>query len=83
MLPNQSITFVGDGSKIYKDKIETTFENANFIDEKYNVLSSYALGLAGLSKYNNCDMIPEALPLYLKKPQAQRQLEEKENNNNN
>ena len=49
----------------------------NFASDNKNSLSSYSLGLAGLDDYNLglCDK--EILPLYLKKPQAQRQLEEK------
>ena len=38
----------------------------------------YALGLAGFNKYNIGIYSTEVLPLYLKKPQAQRLLEEKE-----
>lgn len=81
MIPSSNITFVGDGSKKYKNKIKATFQNSNFIDSKFDNLDSYALGLAGLEKYNSCDIIPEVLPLYLRKPQAQRQLEEKEEEN--
>lgn len=41
-------------------------------------LNSYDLGLAGLNKFKSIgDSLEEVLPLYLKKPQAQRQLEEK------
>jgi hypothetical protein len=36
------------------------------------------LGLAGFNKYNIGIYSTEVLPLYLKKPQAQRLLEEKE-----
>jgi len=72
---NKNITFIGDGSLIYKDYLNSIFETCNFSNK--NALSSYSLGLAGLEKYNNqqfCDV----LPLYLRKPQAQRQLEEKQ-----
>lgn len=75
-----SIIFVGDGSEIYKDKIVQTFSNANFAHSENNILNSYSLGLAGLYKYNSGIEFDEVLPLYLKKPQAQRQLEEKEKN---
>ncbi len=39
-------------------------------------LNSYHLGIAGLTKWNKNEK-EELLPFYLKKPQAQRQLEEK------
>lgn len=71
---NKNITFVGDGSVIYKDYLNSTFESCNFSDK--NELNSYSLGLAGLEKFKN-NKLSDVLPLYLRKPQAQRQLEEK------
>lgn len=73
-----SITFVGDGSVNFKNEISSIFSDAIFVEEKFNLLNSYYLGLAGLNKYNTADTLPEVLPLYLKKPLAERQLEEKE-----
>ena len=73
------ITFVGDASKIYMDKIIEVFPNAKFASDNLNCLNSYSLGVAGLMHYNSNIDIGDVLPLYLKKPQAQRQLEEKEN----
>lgn len=77
-LGNSSLTFVGDGSELYTDKIKDVFSNAKFISQNLNILNSFSLGLAGIDKYNLEEDIQEILPLYLKKPQAQRQLEEKE-----
>lgn len=76
---NEPITFVGDGSITYKDIIKSNRNNAIFSSD--NDISSYNLGLAGLYNYksgNLCDI----LPLYLRKPQAERMLEEKQNANN-
>lgn len=76
IVPNfedKNITFVGDGIDIYKEYLSSLFKNAIF--SKENILNSYSLGICGLEKFNNkqfCDV----LPLYLKKPQAQRQLED-------
>ena len=59
----QNITFVGDGIK----------ENSisNYLDVKN-------LGIAGFNKFvSNNKNGEEILPMYLKKPQAERQLEEK------
>ena len=77
-LNNQVISFVGDGSKVYKDKILEVFPNSIIADEKNDILDSYNLGLAGFDKYSSGDEIEELLPLYLKKPQAQIQLEKKD-----
>ena len=77
-LENSSITFIGDGSEVYKKNIETSFCNAKFASQNLNVLNSYNLGLAGFEHFNSGIELEEVLPLYLKKPQAQRQLEERE-----
>lgn len=75
-LENDFLKFIGDGSEIYKSNICEVFSNASFVKTSLNCLNSYSLGLAGLAKFQINDF-DEILPLYLKKPQAQRQLEEK------
>ena len=74
---DDSIYFIGDATPLYIDLLENNFSNSKFANE--NKLDFYFLGLAGLDKYKeNKNIIKkELLPLYLKKPQAQRQLEEK------
>lgn len=75
---NKKITFVGDGSLVYKDILNKNFSNAIFTVD--NNLNSYNLGIAGLYKFIKSNKASyELLPLYLKKPQAQRLLEEKNN----
>lgn len=74
-LENDFLKFIGDGSEIYKSNICEVFSNASFAEADLNYLNSYSLGLAGLAKFQINDF-DEFLPLYLKKPQAQRQLEE-------
>ena len=79
---NSKITFVGDGSIIYKNVIENissnfVFANTNFPDNELNMIDVYNLGIAGMNKYTKYGADENLLPLYLKKPQAQRQLEEK------
>ena len=71
-----NLTFVGDGSEKYKELILAKFENCVLAPSKNNSLNSYYVGLAGLAKGNE-KKSEDILPLYLKKPQAQRQLEEK------
>ena len=77
-LDNKVISFVGDGSKVYKDKILEIFPNSIISNEKNDILDSYNLGLAGFDKYSSGEEVEELLPLYLKKPQAQIQLEKKD-----
>ena len=71
---DKKIIFVGDGVNIYKDKLKVLFPNSNFSNNF--LLNSYNLGLCGLNKFNS-NNFNDVLPLYLKKPQAQKQLEEK------
>lgn len=68
------ITFVGDGAITHKNLLETNFENCLFVEK--NNLSSYSLGIAGLSKYKK-GIETSLMPLYLRKSQAERALEEK------
>ena len=75
ILVDTPITFVGDGSEIYKDLICHEFEDCLFATSENNLLNSYYLGLAGLNKWKE-NKLDDVLPLYLKKPQAQKQLEE-------
>ncbi|MCI8383567.1 MAG: tRNA (adenosine(37)-N6)-threonylcarbamoyltransferase complex dimerization subunit type 1 TsaB [Clostridia bacterium] len=75
-LSNSFVTFVGDGSIIYQDNISQIFQNFAFSTPEKNLLNSYSLGLAGLDKFKK-KKYHDVLPLYLKKPQAQKQLEEK------
>ena len=65
------ISFVGDGSISFNEKIKSLFTFANLSDEKQNNLDSYKLGLAGLNHFI-AGNIDDVLPLYLKKPQVQR-----------
>lgn len=68
------ITFVGDGAIINKDYISQNLNNCIFCDN--NNLSSYSLGVAGYNTYKK-GIETSIMPLYLRKSQAERALEEK------
>lgn len=74
ILYDANIIFVGNGSILFKDMLKNNFKKCKFAVQ--NDLNSYCLALAGLNKFCNNNLC-DVLPLYLKKPQAQRQLEEK------
>ena len=74
---NESIYFVGDGSIIYEDQLKNILKNCEFDTTISNDVDIYNLGIAGLERYLNLKKGENILPLYLKKPQAQRQLESK------
>ena len=71
---SKGITFVGDGAIVNKDYIQENLDNCIFCDK--NNLSSYSLGLAGYNAYKK-GIETSLMPLYLRKSQAERALEEK------
>ena len=71
---NTPIYFVGDGAILNKDLIESAIHNGIFTDK--NNLNSYSLGIAGFISYISGQK-PSVMPLYLRKSQAERALEEK------
>lgn len=73
---NSTLLFIGDGTIAYNDIIKQTFPNSLFIQDNGNILNSYSLALAGIDAYSRSGE-SDILPLYLRKPQAQRQLESK------
>ncbi len=73
---NEQITFVGDGAIIYKNEILQNINNPVISEDSQNIINTENLALAGYKKICNNSQLA-LTPLYLKKPQAQRQLEEK------
>ena len=73
-----NITFVGDGAIAYKDQILSALSSKSFFVEN-NSLSAYNLGLAGFKHFQE-GILDDILPLYLRKPQAERMLESNINN---
>lgn len=76
---NKPVFFVGNGSIVYNDVLKSTLKENAIIenDEKYSNLSAFCTGIAGLNAYNSNENSP-LLPLYLKKSNAERELEEKQ-----
>lgn len=75
-LPDKNIIFVGNGAEIYKEQIiQKLGTKASFTE--LNTLSSAKLGVCAYSKLqNNQYLTPdELLPLYLRKSQAERMLD--------
>lgn len=68
------ITFVGDGAICYQELLQNSFNNCAFTEQ--NQLSSYSLGIAGFNTYKK-GIETSLMPLYLRKSQAERALEEK------
>ena len=82
---NKPIFFVGNGSIVYKDMLESSLkENAIFAsNEKSNKLSATNLGIAAFDVISS-DLYSEDFnlsPLYLRPSNAERELMEKQNGN--
>lgn len=74
-----NIVFVGDGSLVHKDLLNSSFSNITFAQEKDNYQNSISIAKSGIKKYNDGEYGDSSTisPIYLKKSQAERALEEK------
>ena len=64
-----NISFVGDGSITHKELLISNLPTSIF--SKFNDISSYSLGIAGLNAFNS-GRKDDLLPVYLRKSQAER-----------
>lgn len=75
---NKPVFFVGNGSRIYQDVLESSLNNNAIIEDdmKYCNLSAYNTGRAAFDVFSSSQYSPLS-PLYLKKSNAERELEAK------
>ena len=75
---NDKVIFIGDGLNKYKDYLSENCPNAYFPPAHLNVIHASALAEIGskLLKEGICDD-PNSSPIYLKKPQAEREYEQR------
>ena len=73
---NEKVIFTGDALEKHRQYIQENFENAYFAPAHLSVIRASSLGEVGLKllKEGQCDD-PSSAPFYLKKPQAERELE--------
>lgn len=75
-----NISFVGDGSIVYRDLLKGEFKNIpiNFANDLQNNANSISIATAGYIKYQNGNYgdSNSLSPIYLRKSQAERALEE-------
>ncbi|MGV8984157.1 tRNA (adenosine(37)-N6)-threonylcarbamoyltransferase complex dimerization subunit type 1 TsaB [Clostridium sp.] len=76
---NCSITFVGDGVPKFKEKIIANLPEVFFAPAHLNLAKASSLGELGLKLLSKgvFDDIYASVPIYLRKPQAEREYEEK------
>lgn len=73
---NEPVIFTGDGLAKHKEFINENFPNANFAPNHLSIVRASSLGELGMQKLKSgiCDD-SNSSPVYLKKPQAERELE--------
>lgn len=76
---NCNISFVGDGTLKFKEKLIENLPNTSFAPAHLNLAKASSLGELGLKLLSNgtFDDIYASVPIYLRKPQAEREYEEK------
>lgn len=75
---NEKIMFTGDGLIKHKDYLSTNLNNSFFAPNHLSIIRASSLGDLGIKLLldNKCDELNSS-PFYLKKPQAQRELEKR------
>lgn len=73
---NEKVIFTGDGLIKHKDFIKGNFNNPNFAPNHLSITRASSLGELGMDLLKNgISDNPDSSPAYLKKPQAERELE--------
>lgn len=75
---NEKVIFIGDGLDKYKNYLSENCPNCYFPPSHLNIVRASALGEIGYEMLSNnvCDD-PNSAPFYLKKPQAEREYEQR------
>lgn len=73
----KSVTFIGDGIKLFKDQIQKELPEAIFAPTHLNLVRAAALGELGLKKLaqGESDDLYNSAPIYIRKSQAEREYE--------
>lgn len=76
---NSPVIFVGDAVPKFKDKLANNILNTYFAPNHLNVVKASSLGELGIKKLLNkeYDNLYTSVPIYLRKPQAEREYEKK------
>lgn len=76
----EKVIFTGDCLNKHKDYIQSNFPNAQFAPSHLSIIRASSLGEIGLNKLKaGIFDDPNSSPMYLKKPQAERELERRMN----
>ncbi len=75
----KNVVLVGDGAIVHHILLEENLENISFASDEESKQTSISVGIAALAKYNNSNYSPafSVSPIYLKKSEAEINLEKK------
>ena len=78
---SDTITFIGDGSEVHKELLAAEFSNCSFASANQNIQTSISIGKSAYDKFVAKDYEPSysLSPIYLKKSQAEINLENSKN----
>lgn len=76
---DKNICFIGDAVSLHTEILKENFDNPYFAPTHLNVVKASSLGELGLEllKDGACDDLYTSSPIYLRKPQAEREYEKK------
>lgn len=74
---NKTVAFVGDGAISYNEILKSSIPSAIFFEGEKNIASSISIAKFAYTKYVNGSYNSSLSPMYLKKSQAERSLEER------
>lgn len=76
---NSPVTFLGDATYKFKEKLENSLNKAYFSPKHLNIVKASSLGELGLNLLSNGikDDLYSTSPIYLRKPQAEREYEKR------
>lgn len=76
---NMPVTFIGDAVYKFKEKLQSSFESISFAPSHLNLVRASSLGEIGVKLLSDGvkDDLYTSAPIYLRKPQAEREYEMK------
>lgn len=78
IIKNEPVVCVGDGSIVHKEKLQAFFPKAEMASEKEDIQYSSSIAKAALRKWERKEAQEPLIPRYLRKAQAERGIEQKE-----
>jgi len=78
IIKNEPVVCVGDGSKVHKELLKSFFPRIQLAEEVKDIQYSSSIAKAAMRRWERKEMQEPLIPKYLRKAQAERTLEQKE-----